>query len=206
MQNGRTSLLPTLPLKKQEQSELMAELCKALSRIVKIYQIPNIDNEALVYLSEFIMEEYQHNDLALIQEALKYPPRNSDNTWRMTPDTIRFWVDQTREKVFDRTAKEESRKRQEAENPKHTFSPETEKMIQDYKNMLLDGIRTVPQMDESEIKANGQIRPKAVNMPSTDDSYVRDWIQRMRGHQERTYRERHPGCTDQEVERFLNNC
>lgn len=150
----------------------MKELVKALSRIIKIYQIPNIDNEALVYLSEFIMEEYQHNDLALIQEALKYPPRNPDNTWRMTPDTIRFWIDQTREKIFDREAKEESKARQEAETPRYQYSPETVKMIEDYKIKLLDGIKTVPEMTAKEIKENGQIRPKAINRPSTSEEYV----------------------------------
>jgi len=165
-------LTPTLPLKKQDASDLMKELIKALSRIVKIYQIPNIDNEALVYLSEFIMEEYQHNDLALIQEALKYPPRNPDNTWRMTPDTIRFWVDQTRERVFDRTAKEESRKRQEEETTKHKYSPETEKMIQDFKNKLLEGIRHVPELSEAEIRANGQVRQQATRRPFTDKEYM----------------------------------
>ena len=205
MRNGEILLQPTLPLKQNDQGELMTELCKALKRIVKIYQIPNIDNEALVYLSEWIMEEYKHHDLALIQEALKYPPRNEMNTWRMTPDTIRFWIDTTREKVFDKQLKEKSLKRQEAETPKHQFSPETEKMIQDFKNSLLEGMKTVPQMDETEIKANGQLRPKAFIHPQTDDGYIRDWIKRIHGHAERTYRERHPNCTDQEVQYFLHN-
>lgn len=162
----------TWPLKKQDQSNLMEELIKALNRIIKIYQIPNIDNEALVYLSEWIMDEYQHNDLALIQEALNYPPRNPDNTWRMTPDTIRFWIDTTRERIFDRNAKEESKARQEAETPRHQYSPETVKMIEDFKIKLLDGIKTVPELTAKEIKENGQVRPKAINRPSTSAEYV----------------------------------
>lgn len=172
MRNGTTSLPTTLPLKKQVESDLMAELCKMLNRIIKIYQIPNVDNEALVYLSEWIMDEYQHNDLALIQEALKYPPRNPDNTWRMTPDTIRFWIDQTREKVFDRKLKEESKTRQEADNQKHQYSPETEAMIQEYKNKLLDGVQSVHQLSDTEIKANGQVRPQAIKRASTSQEYL----------------------------------
>jgi hypothetical protein len=182
----------------------MDDICKSLNRLIKIYQIPNIDNETVMFLAEWIMEEYKHNDLQLIEEALKYPPKNEMNTWRLTPDTIRYWIDVTREKIFDRNAKEESRKRQEAETPKHQYS--TEKMIQDFKNSLLDGIKTVSQMDEAEIKANGQLRPKAFKHPQTDEVYVREWIKRIKVHQERTYRERHPNCTDQEVQHFLINC
>ena len=183
----------------------MKEFIKALSRIVKIYQIPNVDNEALVYLSEWIMDEYTHYDLGLIHEALKYPPRNSDNTWRMTPDTIRFWVDKTREKVFDRRLKEESIKRQSEENKSHEFSPETEKMIKDFKNTLLDGLQRVPEMTEREIKDNGQDRPQAMKYPSTDQGYVKEWTDRVRKHAELTYRERHPQATDIEVKLFLDN-
>ena len=152
----------------------MKEFIKALSRIVKIYQIPNVDNEALVYLSEWIMDEYTHYDLGLIQEALKYPPRNSDNTWRMTPDTIRFWVDKTQDKVFDRRLKEESITRQETEQKKSDLSPETQKMINDYKNTLLDGLQRVPEMTEREIKDKGQDRPQAMKYPSTDQGYVKE--------------------------------
>jgi hypothetical protein len=150
----------------------MKEIIKSFNRIIKIYQIPNIDNEGLVYLAEWIMEEYQHHDFALIQEALKYPPRNPDNTWRMTPDTIRFWIDKTQEKVFDRKQKEESQTRQEVENQKHVYSPETEKIIQDFKNKLMDGIKDAPVMTEKEIKENGQLRPKAVKRQSTSQEYL----------------------------------
>ncbi len=183
----------------------MDEICKALNRLIKIYQIPNIDQEAVMFLAEWIMDEYQHNDFELIQEALKYPPRNLDNTWRMTPDTIRFWIDKTREKLFDKKAKEESEARQKFEDKPKEFSPETEKLIQDFKNKLLDGIRTVPEMDDKDIKANGQVRPKAIVRASTDENYVSEWVGRIRNHQEYTYRERHPNCTDQEVQQFLDN-
>ena len=200
---GALSLITTLPLKNQDQSELMAEICKLLTRLVKIYQVPNIDNEALVYLSEWMMTEYQHHDFALIMEALKYPPKNRDNTWRLTPDTIRFWIDTTMEKRFDREQVEASKKRQESETIKTPFSPETEKLIQDFKNMLLDGISRVPEMTPEEIKANGQVRPKAFKVPSTDSSYVKEWADKIHKYQEQTYRDRHPDCTDEEVQRFL---
>jgi hypothetical protein len=150
----------------------MPEICSLLNRLVKIYQIPNVDNESIVYLSEWILDEYKHNDLALIQEALKNPPRNDMNTWRLTPDTIRFWIDTTREKRFDRQIKEESRKRQEAENQRHKYSPETEKMIQDFKNKLLEGVQRVPELTEREIKENGQTRPKAIKYTGTDKEYL----------------------------------
>ena len=150
----------------------MDEICVLLNRLVKIYQIPNIDNETVMYLAEFVMDEYQHNDLALIQEALKYPTKNRDNTWRLTPDTIRFWIDTTREKIFDRNAIEESKSRQESENTKHQYSIETEKMIEDFKIKLLDGIKPVPEMTSKEISDNGKVRPKAIQRQYTDREYV----------------------------------
>lgn len=182
----------------------MDQLCTMLNRLVKIYQIPNIDNETVMYLSEWIMDEYQHHDLELIQEALKFPPKNEMNTWRLTPDTIRFWIDVTREKVFDRKQAEESKARQEADQPKHQYSPETEKMIQDFKNSLLEGISKAPEMTQEEIKANGQLRPKAIKYNSTDADYVRNWAKGILVNAERTYRDRHPGCSDDDVNRFLN--
>ena len=152
----------------------MKELIKALSRLVKIYQIPNVDNEALVYLSEWIMETYKHHDLALIQESLRNPPRNDFNTWRLTPDTIAVWIEQTHLKIENRRVVEESRIRQEEENKKHDYSPETERMIQDFKNKLLDGVQTVPKMTTHEIAENGQLRPKAIPYPSTSKEKLID--------------------------------
>lgn len=183
----------------------MSEICKLLNRLVKIYQIPNIDNEAIIYLSEWIMEEYQHNEFGLILEALKSPTKNLNNTWRLTPDTISYWIDSAREKRFDREAAEDSKRRQEEDHVTHEFSPETEKLIRDYINNLLSGISKVPVMTPDEIKANGQLRPKAYKVPSTDSGYVKDWVTRIRSHQEKTYRERHPNCTDQEVNKFLDS-
>jgi len=183
----------------------MGQICSLLNRLVKVYQIPNVDNEAIVYLSEWIMDEYKHNDLELIQEALKYPPKNEMNTWRLTPDTIRYWIDVTREKIFDRQQKEESRKRQEDENKKHEYSPETEKLIQDFKNKLLDGVQSVPQMSEKDIKETGQLKPKAFKHPSTDKGYVLQWGEKLRKWAEMSYRERHPGCTEEDVNKFLQS-
>jgi len=124
-------------------------------------------------LAEWILENYKHEDYDLVRESLRNPVRLNDHTWRLTPDSISSWVDYTRNKRAEKAIVEESRKRQEAETPKHQFSPETEKLIQDYKNKLLDGIKTVPQMDETEIKATGQLRPiKSDYVPDPNNALI----------------------------------
>jgi hypothetical protein len=184
----------------------MDELCKLLDRLAIIYQIPNYDMKVnSMLLAEWILDTYKHEDYDLVRESLRNPVRLNDHTWRLTPDSISGWIDYTRNKRAERNLLEESRKRQESENKKHEYSPETEKMIQDFKNMLLDGVQSVPGLSEKEIKENGQVRPKAFSHPSTDKIYVIEWGQRVRKWAEFTYRERHPNCTDDEVSKFLKS-
>jgi len=200
-----TSLEPNLPLKEQDQESLTIEVCKMLDRLAVIYQVPNYDMKVnSILLAEWVLENYKHHDFDLIRESLRNPPKNDFNTWRLTPDSISEWIEHTRIKRADKAIAEESRIRQETEVVRTPFSPETEKMIQDFKNMLLDGIKRSPEMTPEEIKANGQLRPKAFKVPSTDSGYVKEWLVRMKTHQEKTYRDRHPNCTDQEVQNFLN--
>jgi len=165
-----------MALKNLDTRLLMEELCKALDRLAVIYQIPNYDPKVnSILLAEWILENYQHHDLALVQEALRNPPRLSetnDHTWRLTPDSISGWIDYTRIKRANQREVEESRKRQEEAQPKHQYSPETEKMIADFQNKLLEGVQKVPALTEKEIKENGQLRPKAVKYNGTDKEYL----------------------------------
>jgi len=151
----------------------MKELCKALDRLAIIYQIPNYDPTInSILLAEWILETYKHEDYELVKESLRNPVRLNDHTWRLTPDSISGWIDYTRNKMAEIALVEESRKRQESEQPKHQYSPETEKMIQDFKNKLLDGVQKVPELTEKEIKENGQTRPKATKYKGPNIEYV----------------------------------
>ena len=147
----------------------MDEICSLLNRLIKIYQIPNCDNETVMYLAEWIMDHYKHHDFALIQESLINPPRNDFNTWRLTPDTISIWIEQTQNKRANKAIAEESRMRQEAETTKHQYSPETEKMIQEYINSLA-GFKEVQAMTDADVNKYGQSRP--VKKQSASAGYV----------------------------------
>jgi len=151
----------------------MKELCKALDRLAIIYQIPNYDPTInSILLAEWILDTYKHEDYDLVRESLKNPVRLNDHTWRLTPDSISGWIDYTRIKRANQKEIEESRKRQEAENQTHKYSPETEAMIQEFKNKLLEGVKPVPQISDEDIKANGQLRPQAVKRASTNKEYL----------------------------------
>ena len=203
-QNAMNSLEPGLPLKMQNQQNLMLEVCKLLDRLAVIYQIPNYDMKVnSMLLAEWIMDNYKYEDYGLVVESLRNPVRLNDHTWRLTPDSISGWIEHTRIKRAEKAQAEESKKRQEMEISKSDISPETQKLIQETLNKLLDGPKNVMTLSPDEIKEEGQTRPKAFKHPSTDAGYVKEWTERVKRHAEMTYRERHPNATDEEVNRFL---
>ena len=152
----------------------MQDLFLAIMKLAKIYQIPNFDNTNAELLAEWLMEEYKHQDLDLIQETLRNPPRLNDQAWRLTPDTLREWIDLTRIKRADLKIKEESQKRQETINENMAqLSLETQKMVADYIAKLMPEKKSY-ELTSQEIKENGQLRPKKVKnvYPSTPKEEV----------------------------------
>jgi len=202
MQDLQT-LKPNMAIRLNDAKLVMRDLFLAIMKIAKVYQIPNFDNTNAELLAEWILEEYQHHDLELVQTALRNPPRLNDQAWRLTPDTLREWIELTRIKRANLKDAEESKKRQELEVVKNDISPETQKLIKETLNNLLDGPKNVMTLSPDEIKEEGQTRPKAFKHPSTDAGYVKEWAERVKRHAEQTYRERHPNATDEEVKRFL---
>jgi len=153
---------------------VMQDLFLAIMKLAKIYQIPNFDNTNAELLAEWLMEEYKHQDLDLIQETLRNPPRLNDQAWRLTPDTLREWIDLTRIKRADLKIKEESQKRQETINENMAqLSLETQKMVADYIAKLMPEKKSY-ELTSQEIKENGQLRPKKVKnvYPSTPKEEV----------------------------------
>lgn len=131
----------------------------AIMKIAKIYQIPNFDNTNAELLSEWLMDEYKHHDLALVQETLRNPPRLNDQAWRLTPDTLREWIDLTRIKQAEKANVKESQKRQDIEVIEPALSEETQKMVADYIASLIPE-KTTYQLTKEQIQEEGQIRPK----------------------------------------------
>lgn len=138
---------------------VMQDLFMAIMKIAKIYQIPNFDNTNAELLSEWLMDEYKHHDLALVQETLRNPPRLNDQAWRLTPDTLREWIDLTRIKQAEKANVKESQKRQDIEVIEPALSEETQKMVADYIASLMPE-KTTYQLTKEQIQEEGQIRPK----------------------------------------------
>lgn len=175
-------------------------LCDALDRIAKLYQIPNYDltvNSML--LSEWIMEEYQHHDLELILETLRKPPVLNDQTWRLTPDTLKTWIDLKRTERENDRIKKESEQRQQKSVQNQDLSEETVRLVEEFKTKLKEGVKTVAPLTESEIKQEGQHRPKKPVYHAPGLDYFKEVESRIRTAQYLTIKERNPGMSDSDI-------
>src|SRR5574343_484643 len=108
------SLEPALPLRAQNKELLWVELCNLLDRVAMLYQVPNYSSKTNgMLLAEWLMAEYKHHEYELIKTALNNPPPLHEQAWRLTPDTLRSWIDYTRIKREEKRQAEESAKRQQ---------------------------------------------------------------------------------------------
>jgi hypothetical protein len=74
-----------------------------VQRLALLYQIQNWREENSVILAEWIIENYQFEEMSMIENVLRRPPMNEDRhgdietNWRLTPDTIRKWMSEALE-------------------------------------------------------------------------------------------------------------
>jgi hypothetical protein len=126
---------------------------------------------------------------------------------------IKQWIDQRSiEREEEKQRKESLRRQAESEMPE--LKPETEKEIQDHIDHLRDmwmkeieerrQPRVVPVLTDQQVKEEGDTRPKAILHPTISIEEKRRHTERIRGFMELAYREKHPGCEDKEVFRFLD--
>lgn len=139
-----------MALKNQNPQLLIPELCDLLDKIAKLWQVKDYDPSVnSILLSEWIMDEYQHHDLDLVRLALSKPPLGNDREWRLTPDTLKNWIELTRIKREKQKALKESRERQEMESNAKPLSPEVEREVFGYLNQL---VKTVPALKKGDIQ------------------------------------------------------
>ena len=179
------SLRPNTAIAKQDKVSVLGEISVMIQHAAKLYQIPNFDEANALILSEWVYDEYQHRDFELVQEALRKPSviRDADGkviqVWRLTPDILKQWIDQRSLEREEEKQRKESLKRQ-AEMKMPEITPETEKKVQDYIDhlgKLLDeekksGIRTLPKLNDYEIKTEGDTRPKVKKSVIGRQSYT----------------------------------
>ena len=148
-----------MPIKANNPKLAFQEIFMLLMRIAKIYQIPNWDNTNAELLTEWLIDEYQHHNLELVSKTLRNPPKLNDTAWRLTPDTLREWIDYTRNKEADLKIRIDSEKRQDFKfDTPDDMSDETKAMIQEYINSL-SGFKQVQAMSEADVKKYGRERP-----------------------------------------------
>lgn len=79
-------------LKEQPKPDSVQLIADLLSRLARLYQIPNWTPLASVELAEWTYDNYKFEGPETIIKALTNPPAGSDRTWRLTPDTIAEWI------------------------------------------------------------------------------------------------------------------
>ena len=181
-QLGSPTLRPDLPIKANDQKAVFQEIYMLLMRLAKIYQVPNWDNTNAELLTEWLTEEFKHYGTDLILETLRNPPKLNEQAWRLTPDTLREWIDLTRNKRVENQIKEESQKRQEI-NYTNEYTPRVHELVEKFKAQLAEGNKAVPAMTEKEIKEEGQHRPKQKSYVPPDIEYVKAWEEKIKAFQ-----------------------
>lgn len=86
-------------LKEQPKPDSVQLIADLLSRLARLYQIPNWTPLASVELAEWTYDNYKFEWPETIIKALTNPPAGSDRTWRLTPDTITEWITKELEKL-----------------------------------------------------------------------------------------------------------
>lgn len=147
----------------------MAQVYLALMRLSKLYQLRDFNDDNGEILAEWVCDEYEHYDLEVVLDSLRYPPPLNDPTWRLTPDTIRFWIAETIAKRVEAKMKKESQARQDQEITIPEISESTSNLINEYVNKLAT-FKPGKAMPADMVKALGRekIERKAASagMPS----------------------------------------
>jgi len=152
-------------LKEQtDKKEVLKVLVYLLTRIAKLYQIPNFDNENAVLLASWIYETYKYDPFEVIEKALTNPKPLDDNAFRLTPDTVAQWISIELEKYstkLETNHQNTKSKTIEFLLPENTgaLSEETNKLIQDFINNLSNH-QKIPSLTEDIIKEQSKERIK----------------------------------------------
>lgn len=140
----------------QDEKTVTKILCDLLDRIAKLYQIPNYDEVNSILLAEWILDEYKHHDLELVQISLRKPPVSNDQQWRLTPDTLKNWIEHTRIKREIEKDKILSEERQNAKVLFPPLSEETIAMIKQHEAELKENLTNrTPKLNDYEVKRLG---------------------------------------------------
>ena len=157
-----SSIEKSIILKEQtDKKEVLKVLVYLLTRIAKLYQIPNFDNENAVLLASWTFEAYKYDSFETIEKALTNPKPLDDNAFRLTPDTVAKWISiELENKAGKLESEHQNNKSKTIEfTAPENLSEETETMIQEYLNSLA-GPKLVQAMTDEDILKFGKERIK----------------------------------------------
>lgn len=89
-----------------DKKKVIKIIAHLLQRLAKLYQLPNWTEDNAVTLSEWVYDNYRYDSLQDVMECLKNPPPTGQINWRLTPDTIRTWMEIQLEKTAAKREKE----------------------------------------------------------------------------------------------------
>lgn len=94
-----TKLSGSVILREQPAEELIRYVAYLIDRLSKLYQMANWTAENTVIIAEWICENYPCEMLQTVDKVLRHPPKTEEKNWRLTPDTIRGWMETELETV-----------------------------------------------------------------------------------------------------------
>lgn len=158
----------------------ISEISGALLKLAKLYQMKDFDDINALLLAEWTVEKFKHKPLGIIINALTDPPTIYEDgaivkSWRLTPETIKAWIDQRCIELEELRIKKESEAKQiESASECTKLSEDTLKMINEVKSDLMDKMNPKKIID---IHAITPMRPKensyAVGYPHTPADELR---------------------------------
>lgn len=175
------SLLLNTAVKFVEPKTSIGLISSALLRLAKLYQIQLFDETNALLLAEWTAENFQHKTLDLILNALKNPPTiyedgNISRSWRLTPETIKSWIDKRSIEIEEIRIKKENEEKAKTEIEFPEIAPDVIKMIDEKKSELLGQMQKSKSVNLNNIEIK---RPKeksySVGIPFTSAERLKQY-------------------------------
>lgn len=152
----------------QGKGTVVGDLAKLLSRLARLYQIPNWTPEDSVELADWTYENYKFELSDLVVRVLSSPPPSEKENWRLTPDTIAKWMAPVIEKqaeIFER----EHQKQKLLPEPIAALPDKYLKQMQEIIEKS-EGVKPIRPINAKDILAEGSEKPSKPRYVQTTEA------------------------------------
>lgn len=143
-----------------------------LKSVALLFGIKDFADEQATLLATWIYDNYQYDQLSLIQKVLTNPPADKDAQWRLTPDTVARWMKIALERKAERIENYVHNKKNELPEPVEIpeLKEETVKMIEEAKaNMIQKS--SIPKLTADEVLKEGKLHLTRTQLNEIRDEY-----------------------------------